>query len=294
MHKSPIKSINLHCPSGLSLGVISRLLHGAPDIALNIVEPFVSDDDRFATWCLALSTCSNLSSLVIWSPMGPPSFWDAPAGIKNEKYNWAKVRQLKLAGRITLHSEHENGRPNIFASAANFTQLEHLSIGFQNPQLLSLDDLRPLLDSLPDLRFLEITGVTSQLTAANIESILNTKPSLRTLIVYGPSSHALPPSVLFTIARHRLRVVCLPIYLSEATPLGGIRARRHPLTQFRIPRSAILPESTKEKLKLAEFIYRMFPDAKICSSTRQSEFEQSVKDLEVMRAYISQIFGTKI
>jgi hypothetical protein len=165
-YNAPTKFVNLRGSFYFPLGVI-RLLHGTPNVALNIDYPLLEDDNRFASLSLALSTCSGIPSLAMRIPEYRLSFWDDPAGTGYGKYHFAKLQQLEIDGgtprdflleqlecpsltdlTLTLDSKPKIGRSKVFSSAATFMQLEYLSIAFKEPPLLSLDDLQPILNSL--------------------------------------------------------------------------------------------------------------------------------------------------
>jgi hypothetical protein len=318
MHNAPITSVEVLEGYRIAPSITPRLLYtAAPRISLNLnslhLHPF--SQNSLALWYLALSNSLNLVNLriVFKTLSGGGGSIPGTDVVGNEKIQFTKLERLEIHAScrqdflryldcpslvaISLHLESIPSWSAIFTPIAHFTQMENLSITIngRNP-VLWLEDLRPVIDSLTSLRDLKILGVTSQLVESDIIEFLTTRTTLRSLIISGPKSSPLPLSIFFSIAEpqsSQLEVICLPISLSDITSLRTppIWPAMTTLKHFIIWDGNRIPDSMREKLKLAEFINRIFPHARIDSLTddRRTKDWKFVEDLEELRYYISRI-----
>ncbi|XP_006460622.1 hypothetical protein AGABI2DRAFT_117561 [Agaricus bisporus var. bisporus H97] len=318
MHNAPITSVEVFKGYHISPGIASRLLYtSAPGISLNIhsLHLHPSAQGNFAPWYLALSNPPNLVHLriVVRTPInnGPPPY---PPQIEDEKIQFTKLERLEInaSGQhddllsylncpslvtFALYLDSAHGFPTILNSVARFRRIEGLSIamyGKYRPKL-RLKYLLPVINSLVLLKDLTIRGVNSRLAEGDVVEILTTRTSLRTLIISGPKSISLPLSALFSIAEPlscQLEMLCLPFDFSEISSLRipPVWPEITTLKRFAVWDGDCLPDlGMREKLKLAEFVHRIFPHAGIGRLTDNPKTVdwKSIEDLEELRRYIS-------
>lgn len=309
---APLTSIEIRDGHHLAPGIIPHLLPTeAHNVFFNLDFPTLPERDCFAPWYLALSSSPNLTNLRIQGyPQTGQSRWKCPSRMEGEKFCFENLRRLELHGTghhnfllgqldcpslvsLSLHLVSSEWR-NVLLHTTHFTSIENFSITLETKRsYLQMEDLRPILRSLSALRHLQLLGISSQLTEADVIEILTARSSLRALIICGPASDLLLPSILSSIAQPKfcqLETICLPINFSRITPLNfpAVGLVQTSLKRLTLPDGTILPDLMREKLKLAEFVCHTFPNARVCALAGGGYTDsKAVNDLEELRYYVS-------
>jgi hypothetical protein len=143
-----------------------------------------------------------------------------------------------------------------------------------------MEDLSALL-SRPTIQSFELDGVPHRLNELDIQSLLNSWPTLHTLAITNDKSVQLPASVLLMIAQSSyLRCVKLPLdlsYLKDAP--AGEAAVSYSLRLQTLVITSINSELDK-KAEIARNLFDLFPMLEISTDSRYQSDKEYVGEIE--------------